>query len=302
MAAVVERRKKIQFSKGNVYEGKPFEGLRWVEDKLDGLRGGIIFKGNVGTAVTLTGLPIPNAQHIVDEFSASGQFDDQMIDGEFKGKDWNESQSIVKKQSKHPDALNLKFHVFDTMPTHVWEAASGSLPLTLRKQDLEKRLCRSILPHVVLVPHRTIVSDAQVIPARNEANARGLEGIMIKVPTAPYAFKKNNDWLKCKPVNEDDFTIEGATVGRGKNADMLGALALVGFVGSTLVRSEVGTGFDDLTRKQLWADYLNGKLIGRIVQVEYQEVTEDNSLRFPSFMRTRDCSPLRDRSTTRSVE
>src|SRR4051812_19772720 len=101
MAAVVERRKKIQFSKGNVYEGKPFNEERWVEDKLDGLRGGIIFdvEGN-GTAVTLTGLPIPNAQHIVDEIATSGQFVGMMLDGEFKGRDWNESQSIVKKQSK----------------------------------------------------------------------------------------------------------------------------------------------------------------------------------------------------------
>ena len=63
MAPVVERRKKIQFSKGNVYEGKPFNEERWVEDKLDGLRGGIIFDGGSGSAVTLTGLPVPNAQH-----------------------------------------------------------------------------------------------------------------------------------------------------------------------------------------------------------------------------------------------
>jgi len=288
MAPVVERRKKIQFSKGNVYEGKPFNEERWVEDKLDGLRGGVIFDGGSGSAVTLTGLPIPNAQHIVDEFAASGQFDGMMIDGEFKGRDWNESQSIVKKQSPHPDALNLKYYVFDIMPTETWESMKGSLPLNLRKQDLEKRLTRSILPHVVYVDHKSIFSDTQVIPARNEAVARGLEGIMLKVPTAPYAFKKNNDWLKCKPIKEDDFEITGATEGRGKNEKMLGALAITAKIGNVQIVSEVGTGFDDLTRKRLWADFLNGKLLGRLVQVEYQEVTEDNSLRFPSFMRVRD--------------
>jgi ATP-dependent DNA ligase len=288
MAPVVERRKKIQFSKGNVYVGKPFNELRWVEDKLDGLRGGIIFKGNVGTAVTLTGLPIPNAQHIVDELAASGQFDDQMIDGEFKGRDWNESQSIVKKQSPHPDALNLKFHVFDTMPTTVWETQKGSAPLCARKESLKKRVTGSILPHVVYVEHRPIFSDMQVIPARNEANARGLEGIMIKVPDALYAFRKNNDWLKCKPINEDDFVITGATEGRGKNEKMLGALAITAPINGQIIVSEVGTGFDDMMRKRLWADFLNGRLLGRLVQVEYQEITEDNSLRFPAFMRMRD--------------
>jgi DNA ligase-1 len=288
MAAVVERRKKIQFSKGNVYEGKPFNEERWVEDKLDGLRGGCIIQGADSSAVTLTGLPIPNAQHIVDELWASGQFDGMMVDGEFKGRDWNESQSIVKKQSPHPDALNLKYYVFDIMPIETWESKKGSLPLSLRKQDLKTRLTRSVLPHVVYVDHERIFSDTSVIPLRNAAVKRGLEGIMIKDPTAPYAFRKNNDWLKCKPIKEDDFVITGATEGRGKNAKMLGALAITAPISGQIIVSEVGTGFDDMTRKKLWADFLNGRLLGRMVQVEYQEITEDNSLRFPAFMRMRD--------------
>src|SRR5271157_5070738 len=96
MTAVVTKRKKIQFSKGNVYEGKPFSGCRWVEDKFDGLRGGVMFEGNTGSAVTLTGLPIPNAQHIIDELEASGNFRGMMLDGELKSINWNESSSIVK--------------------------------------------------------------------------------------------------------------------------------------------------------------------------------------------------------------
>jgi ATP-dependent DNA ligase len=286
MAPVVERRKKIQFAKGNVYEGKPFGAARYVEDKLDGLRGGIIFDGDSASAVTLTGLPIPNAQHVIDEMAASGQFDDMMIDGEFKGRDWNESQSIVKTQKPHPDADNLKFYAFDCMPTEQWESKALTLPLAKRKANLKARLNLSILPHVVYVNHKLIHSSEQVIPARNEAVARGLEGIMLKDPDAPYAFKKNNYWLKCKPINEADFFITGAFVGRGKNANMLGALQIMNE--KLGVECEVGTGFDDLTRKQLWADYLNGRLMGRIVQVEYQEVTEDNALRFPAFMRMRD--------------
>lgn len=285
MAPVVVRRKKVQFAKGNVFEGKPFAAARYVEDKLDGLRGGIIIRDGKGEAVTLTGLPIPNAQHIIDELVASGQFDNTMVDVELKGKDWNESQSIVKTQKPHPDALNLKAYIFDCMSAEAWEKQIKILPLAKRKAELRARFTYSILPHCVFVEHTLIHSDAQVIPLRNAAVARGLEGVMVKDPDACYAFKKNNDWLKAKPIKEADFFITGAFVGRGKNADMLGALQIMNE--KLDVECEVGTGFDDLTRKQLWADFLNGKLIGRICQVEYQEVTEDKSLRFPSFMRMR---------------
>lgn len=298
MAPVVERRKKIQFAKGNVYDGsKTFDGYRWVEDKFDGLRGGVgetvVMQGidkqivvRYHDAFTLTGLPIPNAKHICSEITASGQFEGMVLDGEFKAKDWNESQSIVKTLKDHPDALNLNFYVFDIIPQFEWRTHGVTAPLEERKADLAKRLRRSVLPHVFLVEHKLVFNHDQVIAARNEAVARGLEGVMLKDPSASYSYRKSSAWLKCKPINEADFYITGAVVGRGKNACMLGALQIMNE--DLGVECEVGTGFDDLTRQQLWADYLNGRLIGRVVQVEYQEVTEDNALRFPSFIRMRD--------------
>lgn len=293
MAPVVTKRKMIQFAKGNVYEGKPFGAARYIEDKLDGLRGGIIFDGESSSAVTLTGLPVPNAQHIVYELAASGQFEDMVIDGEFKGRDWNESQSLVKTQKPHPDADNLKFYVFDCMPTEQWASKALTLPLAKRKANLKARLNLSILPHVVYVDHKLIHSSEQVLPFRNEANSRGLEGIMIKDPDAPYAFKKNNYWLKCKPVNEDDFEITGAAIGLGKHAGRLGAVSVIGVKDLTTRKNlveykfDVGGGFTDHEREMYWADFLNGKLIGRKVQVEF-EIAEDIPVRNPVFMRIRD--------------
>lgn len=285
MAPVVERRKKIQFAKGNVYEGKPFEGVRWTEPKYDGLRGAVL---DTEVAVTLTGLDIPNAALIVKELADSGQFEGMVLDGEFLADDWNLSQSIVKSQKPHPEVDKLNFRVFDMLTVDEWNSKTCTRTLTERKQELTKRLKAAIatVPHVYLTPHTIVRTELDIRVELDEHVLRGFEGIMIKDPDSTYSFKKNNDWLKAKPVNEGDFFITGAFVGRGKQAGMLGALQIMNE--ELNVECEVGTGFDDATRIQLWTDFNSQTLIGRICQVEYQEVTEDNSLRFPSFVRMRD--------------
>lgn len=287
MSPVVERRKKIQFAKGNVYEGKPFTGVRWVEPKFDGLRGAVLAFNHtlISGAVTLTGMDIPNAAIIVKEIAERSDFNGMVLDGEFMGRDWNESQSIVKSQKLHPDIEHLHYQVFDMLTVDEWNNKSCARPLRERKVALARAL-RFPLTHVHLVPHKEVRTVTDVKLQMEQHVKAGYEGIMLKDPDSTYSFKKNNDWLKCKPIHEADFFITGAFEGRGKNAGMLGALQIMNE--DLAVECEVGTGFDDATRIQLWADFKNEKLIGRQVQVEYQEITEDNSLRFPSFMRMRD--------------
>ena len=295
MAPVVTKRKKIQFAKGHVYEGKPFSGVRWVEDKFDGLRGGFMFDAGSGEAVTLTGLPIPNAKHIVDEIMGSKNFRGMFLDGELKSTNWNESSSIVKTQSPHPHALDLQFHVFDILPLEIWEGQLPSAVLMDRKSDLRARISRSKgLDHIVYTEHVSVQENAHgaLLKLRNEAISRGLEGIMIKDPLAKYAFKKTNDWLKWKPVNEDDFVITGFKEGLGKHVGRLGALEVIGVNEITNRKNligykfEVGGGYTDHEREELWADVLNGRIIGRILQAEF-EVAADIPVRNPVFIRMR---------------
>lgn len=296
MAPVVTKRKNIQFALAKVYEGEPFTDVLWAEPKLDGLRGACIIPRNAynaNVALTRTGLPIPNAAIVLKELEQSGQFDDCVLDGEFFGDDWNESQSIVKTQELHPDRHKLNFHVFDILPVKEWNAKKSTTPLCARKADLLTRLKLSPrAAHVKYVRH-TEVWDAQQARAERAIQLLdGYEGIMLKDPNAAYAFKKSRAWLKYKPFFEGDFVVTGAVEGRGKHVGRLGALQLEGPVqwkGKKVgVLSEVGTGFDDATRQQLWNDYKHEGLIGRIAEVEFQEVTEDGSLRFPSFRRMRD--------------
>ena len=48
------------------------------------------------------------------------------------------------------------------------------------------------------------------------------------------------------------------------------------------VNVQVGSGLTDVLREQIWKD--KELFIGRIIEVRYQEVTPDGSLRFPTFV------------------
>ena len=300
MAPVTVKRKNIQFALAKVYEGQPITKTLYAEPKLDGLRGAIIIeRGNICGALTRTGLPIPNARLIVAELVASGRFDNFVLDGEFMGKDWNESQSIVKTQDAHPDIDNLKFHAFDLVTLKDWNAKKSTIPQETRKNMLKYFLTTVRVPHVVYVEHKLVSSADDIQKEFKRQLKAGYEGIMLKDPDAPYAFKKSKFWLKYKPFFEADLVVTGAVEGRGKHVGRLGALEVQGiarFNGKDVrVESEVGTGFDDATREQLWKEHLKfdyktaeSGLYGRVVEVEFQEVTEDGALRFPSFRRMRD--------------
>jgi DNA ligase-1 len=285
---VVTRRKNIQVQLAKVYEpGMALPSHLYMEPKFDGLRG--IIDVDLGVAYTRTGLPIPNAEKIIVELQKSGEFREMVLDGEFLADDWNLSQSIVKTQTLHPDIDSLKFYTFDLLSQNEWEYKACLRSLECRKQDLMRRWENSpVTPHVVYVEHQEPRTPLHLETIFKAYLKKGYEGAMLKDAAACYQFKKHISWLKYKPFHDGDFTIIGAVEGRGKHKGVLGALQIKGKVEKCPILCEVGTGFDDATRKQLWFDHKNNGLVGRIVEVEFQEITTDGALRFPSFRRMRD--------------
>jgi len=120
-----------------------------------------------------------------------------------------------------------------------------------------------------------------------------MEGLIVKIPDAAYAKKKSFDWLKVKAQETEDLRIIGAFKGEPhtKYEHCLGGL----IVDRNGVSVRVGGGFTDNEREEIWQLYWqdlsntgNLKLIGRLIEVEFHEVTPDGSLRHPRFVRFRD--------------
>ena len=70
--------------------------------------------------------------------------------------------------------------------------------------------------------------------------------------------------------------------GEGKNVGMLGGI----IVDVNGVMCRVGSGFTDDEKRYYWKN--KNEIVGKIVEIQYQQKTNDGSLRFPVFLRVRD--------------
>jgi DNA ligase-1 len=153
-------------------------------------------------------------------------------------------------------------------------------------------------PNIEILSHEEVDLDSQEGQTRfSEINAnairQGFEGIMIKDPQAPYECKRSVSWLKQKPFLEVSLEVKDVEEGTGKNLGRMGALVCFGFDDGREISVNVGSGFSDSLRLDVWADV--GSVIGSIVEVRADAVTQNQdgtySLRFPRFLRFRGFVP-----------
>lgn len=114
----------------------------------------------------------------------------------------------------------------------------------------------------------------------------GYEGIVIKNALAPISLERGWNWVKMKPVFDADLTVVDLYEGEDSAVGTLGGLVLEGLIDGVQVQCKVGSGFTDDVRSQLWNN--PNEVIGKTVEIQYQEKTKDNSLRFPVFIKIRD--------------
>jgi DNA ligase 1 len=125
----------------------------------------------------------------------------------------------------------------------------------------------------------------------------GLEGIMIKDPLAPYHCKRSDAWLKIKPFVTTDLEIVAVEPGssESKFSHTMGNIVCEGTDQGRRVQVEVGTGFSEELRDQIWA--MREKLLGLVVEIKGDAFTKNQhsddvwSMRFPVFLRFRGWQP-----------
>jgi len=284
-------------------------GIKRLEVKLDGVRVLAVVSGASVTLYSRNGKPFENFPQIAEAIAdcraelqhgnnTGGRF---VLDGEITGKSF---QELMKQAHRKSDAqtTNMVYHVFDMIPLDDFERGFWNAPQSRRIEMLER--AQAALPAdgmIRFMPGMNVDLDTaeghDVMRRFAEASVeQGYEGIMIKSLDAPYQCKRVDAWMKWKPFIEVSLEVVDVEEGTGRNAGRLGALVCSGRDDGKDIRVNVGSGFSDDLRDQLWRSHIDGNLlVGQIVEVRADAVTQNQdgtySMRFPRFKTFRGFQP-----------
>ena len=290
-------------------EGRPeMKGTKRLEPKLDGVRVLMVVTISDGVSVTSysrNGKVFENFTHIEEQIkenltrltavSVTTLLDGFVLDGEVIG---NTFQELMRQARRKTDvqATDSVFNIFDIIPIDDFRRGHWNAQLRKRIDTLEKmRHVVDDMPNVELLPHIMVDLDTAAGKDQLERYAKdmvnqGFEGIMIKDVEAPYECKRNTFWMKWKPTITVDLEVIGVEEGTGRNMGRVGALVCAGVDDGKEIHVNVGSGFSDTDRDNLWAD--RNLVIGRTCEILCDVITQNQdgtySLRFPRFVRFRD--------------
>ena len=235
-------------------------------------------------------------ESLIDEYVYDGELVYRNDEGLSDGEAFRVGTGILNSDG---DKSQIKFVVFDLIPTDEFENGKGNIPYEdgsfvtpykLRRKWLEglaAMIEQKRLKNIEVVQMVYEGTDQSVIPQwLDYAVKHDWEGLMLNT-SVPYKRARHTGCLKIKRFYTVDLRITAVEEGQNRLDDTMGAL-VVDYKGHEL---RVGSGFDDTTRAAVWANQPD--YIGRIIEVKYKEATADKktgieSLQFPVFVRFRD--------------
>ena len=264
--------------------------------KIDGIR--CILHPELGP-VTRSLKPIPNfsvraqLSEILLRNRQAAWLDGELVtysDGQID--DFNTIQSKIMRLEGNADFC---FHVFDNCHT-------PKAPYSARLVALED-LPPNPLMHVV--PTQTIHDMPQLAAIETAfVDQEGWEGVMLRAPNGKYKFGRStvNEGilLKVKRFQDDEAIVTGIlermhntnepfkdALGRTQRSSAKSGLVGMNTLGALVVSwadlsFEIGTGFDDKTRQDLWSK--RDRVIGSKVTFKYQGTGANGRPRFPVFL------------------
>jgi DNA ligase 1 len=259
-----------------------------IEPKLDGIRCVAIVQNSEANLYARSGKQISNFDNTVGKDLS--KLPDGVYDGEIMSKDF----TALMRQVYRKEKVNTKgtyLALFDFLPLNEWISKSSSTPTNVRYDMLIANLTGALPESIGMASHKSkfdnlkivkrnyVIADEKVIKDQHDRYVnQGYEGAMIKDPSAPYYFKRDWAVMKCKDFFDADVVVKACLEGTGKHAGKLGSF-VVDYKG---VDVQVGSGLSDELREKIWKN--KGKFIDQMIEVRYQEVTPDGSLRFPTFV------------------
>lgn len=254
-----------------------------VQPKLDGYRC-LYIKGKL---FSRAGKPFGN-KNLQPYFNSLESVKGYVLDGELyvHGINFNSLTKILNAEdAKLPN--NLKYYVYDCVGEDSWFKQSKTPSYKTRLSRARELLNDTICDYAKIVdtPSHECDTPGEALEIYKKYLQEGYEGVMIKNVNGSYQWKRvtlsTGEMVKLKPYTTLDLVITDIYEGEGKFKGMAGGVV----VDNAGVSVRVGTGFDDITRKEM-AESPNN-FIGKTVEIRYFEKTPDGSLRHPSFCRFR---------------
>jgi len=247
-----------------------------VEPKLDGFRCIAMIQDGKCSLMSRNGKSITrNFVDTVCKELESLNLDDCILDGELMGRTFKETTQQVHKKT-NPDVTHIKFHVFDYLSFEDWKNQETKTTCQESRESIEDMCFEARTSFIKTVP-RWIVNPLEIQKYHDIFVQDGYEGVMVKTLNTKYKFGRGSNVLKHKAFFDTDVLCIGFEEGTGKHKGVLGAV----IVSYNDVRVNVGSGFSDRQREEIWNNQQGYRM--KMCEVRYQEETDDGSLRFPTF-------------------
>jgi DNA ligase-1 len=269
-------------------------GTKMLEVKLDGVRV-LTFVYPDGRVVQFSrnGKELDNFPKIREQFVGISSFfsDPWVFDGEIMSAKFQDlMKQLNRKENVQTDDAVL--HLFDMIPMQEFIAGRCDVSQEIRSESLSiwYDLVQEHTPNIKILSNQIVdlntTTGREIFREMNEkAIEGGYEGIMIKDPSAPYECKRSASWLKLKPFIDVSLEVVDIEEGTGKNAGSLGAIVCEGVESGKNIRVNVGSGFSDEQRSEIWS---SKDVIGKVAEIRADAITQNQdgtySLRFPRFI------------------
>jgi DNA ligase-1 len=267
-----------------------------VSPKLDGVR--VIILNGVVMSRNLK--PIPNArvQRLFGRHRFNG-LDGELIVGPATDHDaFRVTTSGVMAKSGEPD---VSFYVFDIV--QVEKRFSERIRIV---QDI----AQSNGNDLEWVRHERVSSEFEIDMWEASYLDQGYEGLMIRDPYGEYKFGRSTTreggLLKLKRFSDSEAVIHDTeekmhndnekttdALGRAKRQSLKENLRPAGVLGALVVQDvhtgvkfNVGTGFNDNERRQLWTT--RKAIIGKVIKYRFFPTGSKEKPRFPTYLGFRD--------------
>jgi ATP-dependent DNA ligase len=273
-----------------------------VQPKLDGIRCIGVVKDGKATLWSRTRKQIKSMPHIEAALVQAARGKDVIFDGELYNHnlrtggtvssqdapstvDFEQIISLVRKDEPDPNHKLVEYHVYDLVLDN-YSFADRSQMLRTFVEGVD---------HLVFVETIEAENHPHMEEIYAHYMANGYEGAIVRNLSAVYEYKRSYNLQKVKEFVDEEFEIVGIEEGRGKLAGHAGAMVCV-LKDKSLQQKRIEAGLGETFNAKMEGNqdrlryYFENpnEVIGKLLTVRFQNLTQYGVPRFPVGARLRD--------------